>query len=711
MKHIHAFTDFSLFDGSSSTKPFGQISESQYQLSSLFTCSSELPAYAITKGLAFVQNSDTSGFCNLILKPVEPLKIQGIQVKYYIYRGLTVGSFISGSDLITRGDSSISDLLKKMYEDWEDTTGILQQCMLRIDSGYNANKLIDEVFEEENENQLPIVDFGDTLGVFNGSNTTPFGVEILLEDPGFYPTLQIARASENILDIGGSLPSNPYDEDYSIRTKREEILHYIDIASFYGLHFNSKVTCKYTGGGSDNFKKEEIYNNIIQKLPNKNILYLDIRNENLHSFNFYDNYRINTDSFAKVKYSYDQNSPALHDYSTNRWPILSVDLSSGLPTGLDEINLNIQFPLRDNYGPVLFSPQKLITNDNKKSLFQLLIRDNTNWVYTQSIHLTLPVSNDNPYAFPSTLIRLYCHRQLDIEKINNIIDSESDLIQVGRVINKKNFFDNIFHPFSIKASWKLDVNPNATTFDDYIYWKISPGEIFDSWNATTGIFKTFLQGVAKDCHGETAFIINDRIVMPKKNFLGFLDNDDVKSRALKSISFSEHKVNSDGIFLEVYLRNQSILLKASEYTDEMDIPYKQREVEPDSMDVNEFEFDDPANPGNTITVKFPEILTSFKKLTGNDVGNILSFSYSFEDKQDIYEALTDTQNDFSLNSPVYYFFTEFEEDDYDSSDAMIVRTRMGLRGSDSQGAPKEVLLDLYFYSLNYMNFFSQRYYN
>lgn len=98
---------------------FGPVTSSEFNLTSRFTVASPQKAYSICKGVVLIQpQTDNPNKVNLILRPYKQ-SFPGLNIKYFVYRGLQKSDFFtSGLDLIIETDSSSSDFINKINEDF-----------------------------------------------------------------------------------------------------------------------------------------------------------------------------------------------------------------------------------------------------------------------------------------------------------------------------------------------------------------------------------------------------------------------------------------------------------------------------------------------------------------------------------------------------------------------------------------------------------------
>lgn len=186
---------------------YGAKSETQFRVTSSFTMTGNEKAYAILQGTILLQKQTTANKVNLILKPSG---LSGIKmpVKYIIYRGLALDSFINITDetVLTGG----TELLDKMQEIQRKRTNTEPPATVEIPLpalfGYTPSPapdettfIIDNFFytKQPPNSQLFNVEGGMELGCFLPGEG---GIEIILENADFPFTVGIARRETHSID-------------------------------------------------------------------------------------------------------------------------------------------------------------------------------------------------------------------------------------------------------------------------------------------------------------------------------------------------------------------------------------------------------------------------------------------------------------------------------------------------------------------------------
>lgn len=100
MSDIYFFTDVDLLNVQTAEQAFGSVSgceDTQYRVTSMHTATANPCAYAVCDGIIKIQDSDLNpdNLVNIILKPSSHQKINGVEIKYFIYRGILKESIVN----------------------------------------------------------------------------------------------------------------------------------------------------------------------------------------------------------------------------------------------------------------------------------------------------------------------------------------------------------------------------------------------------------------------------------------------------------------------------------------------------------------------------------------------------------------------------------------------------------------------------------------
>ena len=315
---IFFFTDVELLAEQTAEQAFGPIrnnENSQYRVTSLHSKKNELPigltdikpnAYAICHGdIAIQPDSYNDNLVNLVLVPKKTIfqiaKINFVPVKYIIYKGIEKNSILKDDETVQTENKT--DLQQNILEKQDNYVKAIEKNggtisleekqpsskILRFDVRDDDNASIDVLFNkpDENQHQFVTVNAGDVLGIFNPNE---FGIEIIIDSVLYNPTLSIVRKQMHLIEVNE--PQELTESAiYEYRHKKEEILNYMDVCAFYGSLYGTTIGYHKYNSERNEWEKHfvsqnEIYGTLLQSFKNKNIVYVDIRNEYNRSVNF-----------------------------------------------------------------------------------------------------------------------------------------------------------------------------------------------------------------------------------------------------------------------------------------------------------------------------------------------------------------------------------------------------------------------------------------
>lgn len=374
----HFFADVSTIS-QTSTQSFGPVSQDQFRLTAKFTAQAGTKAYSICPGIVAIQpQAGSTNKVNLILRPfTQPIK--GVNIRYFIYRGLTKSDFIDNSGKIIPIASGVSDFIQKINTDFTDfhsgepTPPDFEAAFI----GYNETVAdlsapMDSLFfsitqyQEENGEQvevpetafeLPKMDGGKTLGTFAAGEcgidvVLQYGDFLLNEPDRFSFDYNYARAAEALIDLSSVT-------DPVIRKRRkEQLFQFVDIAAFYGFHCLPSGTV--TTAGNVKHDASTIYSQVLTPFATKNTYYLYIQSDRERSYDFYGTYRMDAQTPDNMRYGTQESALAARVYGTNGWPLI-------LETTAQEHNetrnkIYLQLVTDNNINTVLYGQTACVDN-------------------------------------------------------------------------------------------------------------------------------------------------------------------------------------------------------------------------------------------------------------------------------------------------------------------------------------------------------------
>ncbi|MEL6864201.1 MAG: S8 family serine peptidase [Bacteroidota bacterium] len=428
----------------------------KYRVTSSFNSAMPTKAYACVNGIFMIQKQDANRV-NLILKPIKQPGLDFTPIRYFIYRGLKLSDFIkSAAQNEVRGKASASALIKRLYEIHEDQnpagTTFLSKSLGYDPANQNVADLIDSYFYRSDPSyQLPFVTKGMHIGNFYQVSNSQFGFEIILEEGNYQPTLGFAQKEFHEITV-------PAANNFTNRIAREEILNFMDPAAFYSMHAVDKGLVEVpdpSGGPGDILKKkgDDIYHDIVKWFLSRNKLYIDIRNENGHSYNFYTNYKGpagDPDLGKDIKIANTNTAGALTaaNYQTNDWPILIRSGAVNVNVATTPIYLCLR--IDDNIKPMVYVEQgKIKLPASKTNAFieaPDLLPSGANPPWTKVIGFDLPnIGPNGAKEHKAWVLKLFYNRQLD-----------NSTTWPPTVVRTEDYSDHIFGPLDFSPLWTSD---------------------------------------------------------------------------------------------------------------------------------------------------------------------------------------------------------------------------------------------------------------
>lgn len=362
MAALAFFTETSI-SAQAAIQAYGVESADKFRVSSMFTISATTKAYAMMKGTILLQQQTSDADkVNLILKPHDQKELK-LPVKYIIYRGLQINDFITNNDLsdpankVKTSSSELLDAIKIIQQNRAPNEDIPLEALFGNELMPSNDKNIDGFFFKDlaPSSQLFMIDCGIELGKFAVGN---IGIEIILENPEFFVDVELAKEPKHEREVNG------ISDTAEKKWEKDLVRHFVDPAAFYGLHHNIEGGIEYrtTSGKQSADTPGLVYSQIVDKFQTKNKVYLDVRNENGYSYNYYDNYLgtgANADKEIKIANTSeeieDTDNPnyinAFKEYYTNNWAIHIVDVIT--PGAGEDNEFFIAFRVNDNEKPLL----------------------------------------------------------------------------------------------------------------------------------------------------------------------------------------------------------------------------------------------------------------------------------------------------------------------------------------------------------------------
>jgi hypothetical protein len=447
---MHYFIDHSQLPTQNSADTFGADSSdptNKFNITSRFQLTGQAKAFACQDSLMIVQKSNVGNntLVNVILKPIEGLKIPFNSVKYFVYRGLLKDRFIIGTAIKPKSQAHDNSFLKRFWDNVDsynaNATPANQISPTPQSFGYDdtlSNTLdIEKIYDNSQTDVRAIfVKEGEWIGDFGTAEK--IGFEIILETDSFFINNFNYRLDLNYLRVGSKIIDVSGLSGFDKRVKQELILSYIDPAAFFGLHYDAGVNISVFSGGNKTLEKKkqnDIYTLLLDKFATKNRVYLDIRSEKGYSYNFYQNYKgpigdptYGTDLLIGDDYNFQSNG----FYQENGWPIKFFE--STQTTSANENKMFIALRTDDNTKPILFTDEKFKKSGNRFLSGTQLYGS----VWTQPIEFAIP--NTGSGSTKNNIA--YC---IKLQYFRGEYNSSSP----NTVLKNENYFDSAFCPIDL----------------------------------------------------------------------------------------------------------------------------------------------------------------------------------------------------------------------------------------------------------------------
>lgn len=465
MPEAHFFIEQNGIAVQSSAQKFGPVDANEYRVTSTFDVSGTPIAYAICKGRVLIQaQTDAPGKVNLVLKPFEQL-IEGIDIKYFIYRGLNEADFftvINGEKNVLPGSTSASEFILKIrteFTNFHSLDTAPEPLFLAKYLGYDPSvvgtELLDNLFFKESDwastdanfhFELPMVEMGTALGTFGGADC---GIDIIINN-GDYIT---SESQENFgcdLDYvrakySSILLSQNVAKD---KLKREQVHQFLDVAAFYGYFHTSDKGVGFGNLVNSQIKTgDAIYTDLLDKFQTKNRVYLHILSDRVRSYNYYNNYFLENSKTFSLKLGIEAgvNAPLNEiSYETEGWPIIIDEALRNSVTPSNTIFFQLVHNRSNEVALTLVSGK--YANKPENVFFDTaLLKSESEDMLTAELSLNVPaIDSKNVAGF-------YFLRYYTSSLGSRIIDPQNENLNTRFF----DFKDNLFFQIASQHSFKL----------------------------------------------------------------------------------------------------------------------------------------------------------------------------------------------------------------------------------------------------------------
>lgn len=383
---FYLFTDIDKLLNQNSNNEFGAITSinsdsEKFQITSIHNCQSDSKAYAITDGFIMIQpNQNDQTLVNILLKPKRQC-IENIPIEYFIYRGVKKSSIFNNSQINSTGNDLcdlISNTIAKLDQKYPVINHTPEEYILAYgsvaDTDFTSNVFpvgtlpenirVDSIINTSNLKYKP---FEINGGAYIGNLNAEFGVDVVLEKARI--KISEVRKSNNFI-ISHNLTGLSGEDFIDNKTEKEKILNYFDICQFYTLTYE-KIGIWAKNSSENTFAKirnSNQINDVLNKFNNKDVLFIDIRNEYNNSLNYQDNIA------GTIGVKKDSNNYNYFNFPD--WPILKVNIGA-------VSNIQIKIPKSD-----FVNVRAYFRENNKNSYsFKAINFDSSN--YSTSLKITL----------------------------------------------------------------------------------------------------------------------------------------------------------------------------------------------------------------------------------------------------------------------------------------------------------------------------------
>ena len=490
MGNYYFFTEHTLLS-SSQDKPFGPYTQSgsnYYRTCSLHTASSgsNPPAFMISRGTVLAQEvSGSSTLLNLIIKPETQPGQDFPYIDYIIYKGIRRDSLLDSSNNVLAGTTNA---LTKYIHDNAYTSDTPDSHALGLQYSTKTGAVpiadddpLDYIFLNQTKAyQLPILNGGDQIGVFQDGTGNEFGIQILFKNPGFVPKCHYARELDSYIQEGVFSSPTP-EESFRILHNKEIVLNFLDPCAFYGSYYQGGDLKIWDGSVFSTPTSTELYTDVLSKFNNQNKIYFDIRNEHYYSFNYYQNH---SDHVLIGLNNVDTNTTI--DYYSSGWPILVLNDADFNQTGFSPGVYNtylfsISLPFNDNNGqftPLIFVQRGIQYKNNKPMEGRNKFTEPTlSMGYSSPLQFAIGQHSGNIVSsyYPLNLLRRITRGSIspnDNQETGFYESTGSYFPESAIDVYPQNYLDNIFYP--------IDLRPNFTDLNNNVKIKINtyPGSVF-----------------------------------------------------------------------------------------------------------------------------------------------------------------------------------------------------------------------------------------
>ncbi len=511
MANFFFFTDPSLLDAQLEGPAFGPAGTSAgndlFRITDVHTSSAaNIPAVAVCDGLLCAQEDD-QGTLTLILKPSQTPPFESPVVSYFIYKGVAKTSLLNGDQILDETASTATAFTKRIAAEWKkqntnDLTdsraalGLDRDAGFKHDDGANQiniftdNDPIERLFTYPHKTvQLPTVAAGEVIGSFQSN----CGFEIVLKRLGYKPKLGLARSADNQVSVT-SLPADnngaPWQADdyafFSHWHEKEQVLAFMDPCAFFGSFVQAKLY-KKSGSSASRVKGSDIYEEILRKFVNRNIAWLDIRNNYSYSYNLFGLY---DDTIRFVSHN---NASQTNDknFRSGSWPILKLQIADAPGSKRGSLHrTKLCLPVGLSTAPAVLVSKgfvKRLGPERPRFKTPAIAADINDAQFYTPIRLAFPATDDGGPLFTASYTRINLYEKPHAEA------QPAPPLSIGG----SEYLDGVFRPRDLQL--EKDFGDKSLRFEIY------PEEVLIDLDEKYGPTYAAFVGIAEDASYVTLF--------------------------------------------------------------------------------------------------------------------------------------------------------------------------------------------------------------
>jgi len=434
MSNFYFFTDPGLLNSQASGQAFGPAGAAagrdQFRVTDVHTpTSTAAPAFAICDGILCAQE-DGQGTLTLILKPSQAPPFESPVVSYFIYKGVGKTSLLNGDQILDETAANATDFTRRIAAEWkkqnaDDLGGSRAALGLDRDAGFLHDEgtsqthiftdgdAVDRLFSYPHKTvQLPTVTAGELIGSFQSS----CGFEVVLQRLGYKPNLAWARSADNQIGVASLAANNngaPWVADdsafFAHWHAKEQVLAFMDPCAFFGSFAQAKLY-KKSGSSTSKIKGSDIYPEILQKFANRNIAWLDIRNNYSYSYNLFGLY----DDTIRFVSHHDASLTNDVNFRAGLWPIMGLQITDVPGSKRRSLHrTKLCFPVGLSMAPAVLVSKGFVKNlgpERPRFKAPAIALANASDSYYTPFRLAFPVAIDNSqtvFSCSYTRINIY----------------------------------------------------------------------------------------------------------------------------------------------------------------------------------------------------------------------------------------------------------------------------------------------------------------